>query len=133
MKTLFISLFISVFAMNVFAEIPEESKNSESAKLVKMVKEADVNDWETYTKAALYSINWNADLELAKEWIDHAIALDKNHKTLEVLGDYYLRIGEHSQALNLYMKALEINVTEIDKIAKDRLQRKIKVYAKILK
>lgn len=133
MKTLLTTLVVTLFSVNLFAAIPAEITDNESSKLMKMINEADINDWETYTTAAELSINWNADLELAKEWIDHAITIDSNHKTLEVLGDYYLRNGNIEKAYATYEKALLTNITTIDKNSRASLQRKLLVFSKELK
>ncbi|KXX69590.1 hypothetical protein [Flammeovirga sp. SJP92] len=133
MKTLIISLIGLLFSANLFAAVPEYPESNENSELVKMVQNAEANDWATYTKAAQLSINWNADLELAKEWIEHAITVDENHDTLEVLGDYYLRTGDVQNAYATYEKALLKDITSIDYNSKARLQRKLLVFSKQLK
>ncbi|MBD0404106.1 MULTISPECIES: hypothetical protein [unclassified Flammeovirga] len=133
MKTLLISLIGLLCSVNLLAEVPEYPESNENSELVKMVQKAEANDWATYTRAAQLSINWNADLELAKEWIDHAVTVDENHNTLEVLGDYYLRVGDVKNAYASYEKALLKDITSIDYNSRARLQRKILVFSKSLK
>ncbi|AZQ60805.1 hypothetical protein EI427_00830 [Flammeovirga pectinis] len=132
MKTLITSLIATLFSITLFAAAPVEKPSDASAeKLVEMIENTTSSDWATYAKAAELSINWNADLALAKEWIDHAITVERNHKTLEILGDYYVRLGDEEKAFAAYMEAIEINITNTENL--DRLQRKVMVYAKELK
>ncbi|MBD0400317.1 hypothetical protein [Flammeovirga sp. EKP202] len=130
MKKLFISLVITLSSVVSFASNLEITNESNTSKLSEMVAKAEANDWETYTKAALLSINWNADLALAKEWIDTAISIDENAKNLEVLGDYYVRLGQTDKALATYMKALSTDTVNIEKANRDSLQRKIMLYGR---
>ncbi|NME69469.1 hypothetical protein [Flammeovirga aprica] len=133
MKKLFISLVIALSSVVSFASNLENSSETNTAKLSEMIAKADANDWETYKKAALLSINWNADLELAKEWIDTSISIEENAENLEVLGDYYVRVGDTEKGLATYMKALSTDITSIDVKHRDSLQRKILVYSKLNK
>lgn len=134
MKTIFLTLtvlissFVSVFANTNDLESPDHEG---SAKLVKMVEEAGENDWKTLKDAALLTINWNGDLELAKDWIERAITIEKNALTLEVLGDYYVRTGNVEKATETYFNALEKGVTNLNEEDIHRLQRKVLVYARI--
>ncbi|KXX70732.1 M48 family metallopeptidase [Flammeovirga sp. SJP92] len=130
MKKLFISLVIALSSVVSFASNIENSDESNTSKLSEMVANADANDWATYTKAASLAINWNADLELAKEWIDTAISIDENAENLEVLGDYYVRLGNTEKALETYMKALSTDITTIEKDLRDSIQRKVLVYGR---
>ncbi|WP_044203283.1 hypothetical protein [Flammeovirga sp. OC4] len=130
MKKLFISLVITLSSVVSFASNLENTNESNTSKLSEMVAKAEANDWETYTKAALLSINWNADLALAKEWIDTAISIDENAKNLEVLGDYYVRLGQTDKALATYMKALSTDTVKIEKENRESIQRKIMLYGR---
>lgn len=130
MKNLFLSLIITLSSVVVFASNSDEPSTSNSAKLSEMIANADADDWATYTKAAELAINWNADLELAKEWIDTAMSIDENAKNLEVLGDYYVRKGDSKKAFETYMEALSDDVANLDAESRERIQRKITVYAK---
>ncbi|ANQ50189.1 hypothetical protein MY04_2821 [Flammeovirga sp. MY04] len=122
-----LSLSLASFANTNDLELPTEES---SAKLVKMVQGADKSDYETYTKAAEFAINWNADLEMAKGWIDHALSINENSKSVEVLGDYYVRVGQPEKARDAYFKALELGLHSVDQKDIDRLQRKVLVYAR---
>ncbi|WP_044200551.1 hypothetical protein [Flammeovirga sp. OC4] len=69
MKKQFVTLLVSLatlFSTFAYAGVlsPANEKNS---KLIRMVNNADKNDWQTLNRAARLSINWNADLELAKQ------------------------------------------------------------------
>ncbi|KXX68173.1 hypothetical protein [Flammeovirga sp. SJP92] len=130
MKKLFISLVITLSSVVTFASNLENSNESNTAKLSEMIAKAEANDWETYTKAAQLSINWNADLALAKEWIDTAIAIEENAENLEVLGDYYVRLGQTDKALATYMKALSTDIANIEKANRESLQRKVMIYGR---
>ncbi|KXX68531.1 hypothetical protein [Flammeovirga sp. SJP92] len=126
--TLLISSFVSVFANTSDLEAPNDEK---SAMLMKKVQKAEKNDWVTLKDAALFTINWNGDLEIAKQWIDKAIKIDKNALTLEVLGDYYIRTGNVEKATETYFNALEEGVTNLGKEDMERIQRKVLVYARM--
>ncbi|AZQ63531.1 hypothetical protein EI427_15265 [Flammeovirga pectinis] len=133
MKNLFISTFlflatiVSSFANTSDLELPTEEN---SAKLVKMVNNASPDDWKNFKNAALLTINWQGDLEVAKEWIDTALSIDENGLTLEVLGDYYVSKGDEVKARDTYFKALENGFASLDQKDINRLQRKILVYAR---
>ncbi|WP_281615391.1 hypothetical protein [Flammeovirga sp. SubArs3] len=133
MKKLFISLTVALlsvtasFANTSDLELPTEENN---AKLVKMIKEADANDYITYTDAARLAVNWNGDLELAKEWVNHALSIQENSLSLEVLGDYYVRTGQVEKAATTYLTAIEKGIKKIDQEDMNRLQRKALVYAR---
>lgn len=134
MKTIFLTLTVLISSfVSVFANTSdlEEPSHEGSAKLMKMVEEADKNDWRTLKDAALLTINWNGDLEIAKEWIDKAISIEKNALTLEVLGDYYIRKGNVEKATDIYFQALEKGITSLDEEEIHRLQRKVLVYARL--
>ncbi|NME67634.1 hypothetical protein [Flammeovirga aprica] len=134
MKTIFLTLtvlissFVSVFAHTTDLEAPNDEK---SAKLIKMVEEAGNNDWKTLKHAAVLTINWGGDLEMAKAWIDKAITIESNALTLEVLGDYYIKTGNVEKATETYFNALEKGVTNLGKEDMERIQRKVLVYARM--
>ncbi|OHX66977.1 hypothetical protein [Flammeovirga pacifica] len=125
--SLLLSLGFSSFANTNELEVPTEAS---SAKLVNMINNAEASDYKTYTKAAMFAINWNADLALAKEWIDHALSVKENSQTVEVLGDYYVRTGQVEKAKAAYFKALELGLFSVDQEDINRMQRKVLVYAR---
>ncbi|NME71184.1 hypothetical protein [Flammeovirga aprica] len=134
MKTQFVTLLISLASLfSSFATAgilsPANEKNS---KLIKMVNKADKNDWRTLNKAARLSINWNADLELAKQWLEASIFITENSEAYEILGDYYLRKGDMQKAYDHYFKAFETGMFTLDKKDKDRIQRKVLCFGRSL-
>ena len=71
MKTLIISVLVSLLSINVFALNPEKEKGAKSEMLSEMIHNSNLEKWHAYKTAAEFAINWNSDLELAKEWIDY--------------------------------------------------------------
>ncbi|AZQ64039.1 hypothetical protein EI427_17940 [Flammeovirga pectinis] len=136
MKTIISSAFISLFILlSSFSPITieEDSPNSEKVSLlVKMVNDADKQDWKVLNKAAQFCINWNADLELAKEWIDKSIAISDNAQAYEVLGDYHLRKGDIYNAYKNYAIALEKGMFTLSKTELESIQRKNLVFGRKL-
>ncbi|AZQ62262.1 hypothetical protein EI427_08435 [Flammeovirga pectinis] len=130
MKTLF-SIFsvLLIFSLSSFADAPNDEK---SAKLIKIVNKADKNDWQTLNKAAALAINWNADLELAKTWIESSILISDNAEAYEVLGDYYLRKGDTQNAYKNYNLSLEKGMFKLESKDFDRIQRKVLTFGKAL-
>lgn len=132
MKKLFVSLFLLI-SLASFAKAEDFGPmNEKTSKLIKMVNKAHKNDWKTLNLAARLSINWNADLELAKEWLDASIFINENAEAYEIIGDYYLRKGDSKEAYNHYHKALEIGMFTLPKKDFDRVQRKALCFGKSL-
>lgn len=97
-----------------------------------MVDAADKDDWQTLNLAASLSINWNADLELAKQWVEASIEINDNPEGYEILGDYYLRKGEMKKAYDNYFTALEKGIFSLSKKDRDRVQRKVLNFGRAL-
>ncbi|MBB6461187.1 hypothetical protein [Flammeovirga kamogawensis] len=130
MKALF-SIFSVVlfFSLSTFADAPNDEK---SAKLIRIVNKADKNDWRTLNKAAALAINWNADLELAKSWVEASILISDNAEAYELLGDYYLRKGDTKNAYKNYNLSLEKGMFNLGAKDFDRIQRKVLTFGKAL-
>ncbi|MBD0403962.1 hypothetical protein [Flammeovirga sp. EKP202] len=134
MKKQFVTLLVSLatlFSTFAYAGVlsPANEKNS---KLIRMVNNADKNDWQTLNKAARLSINWNADLELAKQWLKASIDISENAEAFEILGDYYLRKGDVQKAYDHYYKAFEIGLFKLEKADLERIQRKVLCFGRSL-
>ncbi|NLR93297.1 MULTISPECIES: hypothetical protein [Flammeovirga] len=135
MKTLFsatlLSLFVLLSSFNTVSaeEAPAEEKMS---LLIKMVNSADKNDWQTLNKAAMFCINWNADLELAKQWIEASIQISDNPEAYELMGDYYLRTGNLRKAYGYYLTSLEKGLFSLNREDLIRIQRKNVTFGRML-
>ncbi|ANQ48158.1 hypothetical protein KMW28_12175 [Flammeovirga yaeyamensis] len=133
MKTIFSIVLVSLITFTSFAKTAEGPASDKMSKLIKMVNNADKSDWVTLNKAASYNINWNADIELAKQWIEASIAINDNAEAYELLGDYHLRKGDLEKAYENYYTALEKGMFSLRKSDFERIQRKNLVFGRSLK
>ncbi|KXX66967.1 hypothetical protein [Flammeovirga sp. SJP92] len=134
MKKQFITLLLSIatlFSSFAFAGTLNTA-NEKNSKLIRMVDKADKNDWKTLNLAARLSINWNADLELAKQWLQASIKINDNPEAYEILGDYHLRKGDAKKAYEHYYKAAKMGLFKLDKKDLDRIQRKVLLFGRSL-
>ncbi|NLR92047.1 MULTISPECIES: hypothetical protein [Flammeovirga] len=132
-STVLVSLIVLLSSFAVPTSLEEAPTEEKMSLLIKMVNSAENNDWETLNKAAQYSINWNADLELAKEWLDASLNISDNAEAYELLGDYHLRKGEITKAYGYYAKALQKGIFTLSKKDMHRIQRKNMVYGRALR
>ncbi|OHX65208.1 hypothetical protein [Flammeovirga pacifica] len=132
MKTIFSLVLITIFSFSSFANVEEAPTSDKMSKLIKMVNKADKDDWQTLNKAASFNINWNADLELAKQWLDASIQINDNPEAYELIGDYHLRKGDMKKAYNYYHQALLKGVFTLNESDFERIQRKTLVFGQAL-
>ncbi|AZQ64054.1 hypothetical protein EI427_18015 [Flammeovirga pectinis] len=127
-KKLLISItFLCVTMSFTQANIVEEDKplSKNTQELSEALTHAAEDDYEVYAKSAQIIVNWNTDLETAKEWIDTSLEIEENALAYEVLGDFYLHQGNNEMAIDSYEKSLSIVMFDADATLEARVQRKI--------
>lgn len=109
------------------AKILEDDKplSKSTQELSEALTHAAEDDYEIYAKSAQIIVNWNTDLETAKEWIDTSNEIEENALAYEVLGDYYLHLGNNEKAIESYEKSLSIVMFDSDTSLEARVQRKL--------
>ncbi|OHX65207.1 hypothetical protein [Flammeovirga pacifica] len=133
MKTIITIAVITLFSFSSFANVEDAPTSDKMSKLIKMVNSAEKGDWYILNKAASFNINWNADLELAKQWLDASIQINDNAEAYELIGDYHLRKGDMEKAYEYYYKSLMKGMFTLNKKDLDRVQRKNLVFGRALK
>jgi len=86
------------------AQAAPESNAVKKAK--EAVEEAAPYDWKTLASSAEICFKKKENTELALEWINKSIEINKDPKNLEIKADYFASIGEKSKALALYSEAI---------------------------
>lgn len=127
MKTLIVALLISfssLLSISVTAA-PLGVMGEKNSKLIRMVDNAHRDDWQTLNLAASLSINWNADLELAKQWLEASLKIQDSPETYEILGDYYLRRGDIKKAYEHYFIAYDKGMFTLSDEVRSRIQMKL--------
>ena len=83
-----------------------ESNAVKKAKVA--VKEAEPYDWKTLAESAQVCFKKKENLEMAMEWINKSIEINKDPFNLEIKGDYFESIGEEKEAMKLYYEAITV-------------------------
>ena len=90
------------------------------------VNDAAPDDWETFAKSAEMCIDKKVNLAEAKTWLDKSLSIKESAYALEIAGDYYMSNKLAREAINHYVKSM--NLTKQNDFYADtaELQEKIK-------
>ncbi len=64
------------------------------------------NSWKVFAQSASMIIEKEVALEEAKSWLDASLKIKKTAFNLEVMGDYFIAIGDKESAMEYYYESL---------------------------
>lgn len=99
-----LALVFTLASTSMYANVGND-KGVEKARTA--VKNAAPEDWKTLTKSAKYLIKKNIHMDEALTWLEKSITIKKNTENLELLGDYYVKIGNNRQAMISYIEVIK--------------------------
>ena len=99
-----LALAFALASTSIFANVSND-KGIEKARTA--AKNAAQDDWKTLNKSAKFLIKKNIHMDEALAWLEKSISIKKNTENLELLGDYYVKIGNNRQAMISYIEVIK--------------------------
>ena len=124
MKTIIKSLVIVSIACISFAGFAADN-NQTVLKSRKMVELAAADDWKALADAAKNCIDKKTNLAEANEWLDKSLTIKTTGYNLLVKGDYYMATNLPEKALESYVAAMKLILSENPNADLKELQGKI--------
>ncbi|MEH0155536.1 hypothetical protein V6R21_15420 [Limibacter armeniacum] len=124
-------LFAALVMLMSFSYANDKEKNKKKAQEIEYIRSAVENgskgDWNLYARAAQICINRGYNMDQAYEWVSHSIDLHNNPLNNEILGDYYMRMGDTIGAYEVYHDTVSKFMFEMKDEELSRLQLKIRM------
>jgi tetratricopeptide (TPR) repeat protein len=104
-------------------------KTTEKAR--EAVENAGPHDWYTLAASAEKCFKKKVNLKEASEWLDQSLEIAQMPYNLELKGDYYIVNKLPEQALEFYLRAINVMKEQDGKADVSKIQKKISEIIKI--
>ena len=123
---------LSTASSSLAAEPVLEKESKSLAKIKNMVSNAGPHDWQTLSNCAQKLIRKGKNLDLAYEWLQKSLAINKNTQNLAVMGDYYRTSKMPYEAISYYVESMRLGRSKNDKYQDSETLAKVIEQRKIL-
>ncbi|MFN0050133.1 MAG: hypothetical protein ACKVOU_13505 [Cytophagales bacterium] len=118
-----IALFALVFTSSqAFARTKDDKATLKSRQIV---ENATPDDWKALADAAAICVAQKTNLTQASEWLTKSLSIKESAYNLEIKGDYLLLSNQPTEAIAVYIKAMQSGLNLEKGFEVKNLQEKI--------